>query len=193
MKIKEFTFTSFDSKPLYFVTTEDGASHLISLDSTIHSGFDHEEIVRIIKSNVLNKDLHKILVVDQNDSYYQDRTGRKPLLAILALAADDEATRYYIDPKTASVVGRYGNRSWVKRWLYHRLHSLNFPFLYNRRPLWDIVIVTFMIGGTALCVTSLIGMAGSRQKIAPAFPPLPFLIFVAFLFINNLCPDGLPW
>ena len=30
------------------------------------------------------------------------------------------------------------------------------PWLYNYRPLWDIVVLTFMIGGTTLCVTSLI-------------------------------------
>jgi hypothetical protein len=36
------------------------------------------------------------------------------------------------------------------------LHSLDFPWLYNYRPAWDIVVITFMVGGTALCVTSLI-------------------------------------
>ena len=46
--------------------------------------------------------------------------------------------------------------TWVSRWLYNGLHSLNFPWLYNYRPLWDIVVITFMLGGTALCVTSLI-------------------------------------
>jgi hypothetical protein len=40
--------------------------------------------------------------------------------------------------------------------LYTGLHSLNFPFLYNYRPLWDIVVIAFMVGGTALCVTSLV-------------------------------------
>jgi hypothetical protein len=40
--------------------------------------------------------------------------------------------------------------------LYHGLHSLDFPWLYNYRPAWDIVAITFMVGGTALCVTSLI-------------------------------------
>jgi hypothetical protein len=28
--------------------------------------------------------------------------------------------------------------------------------LYNYRPLWDIVVITLMLGGTALCVTSLV-------------------------------------
>jgi hypothetical protein len=65
-------------------------------------------------------------------------------------------TRYYIDPKTAAVVGQYSARGWVNRWLYHGLHSLDFPWLYKYRPLWDIVVITLMLGGTALCVTSLV-------------------------------------
>jgi hypothetical protein len=44
----------------------------------------------------------------------------------------------------------------VNRWAYHALHSLDFPWLYNYRPAWDIVVIAFMVGGTALCVTSLI-------------------------------------
>jgi hypothetical protein len=28
--------------------------------------------------------------------------------------------------------------------------------LYNYRPLWDIVVIALMLGGTALCVTSLV-------------------------------------
>jgi hypothetical protein len=75
---------------------------------------------------------------------------------ILATINDAEETRYYIDPKTARVVGGYTNRNWVARWLYNGLHSLDFPWLYNYRPLWDIVVITFMLGGSALCVTSLV-------------------------------------
>ena len=65
-------------------------------------------------------------------------------------------TRYYIDPKTGRIAGTYSSRNWVNRWLYHGLHSLDFPWLYNYRPLWDIVVITLMLGGTALCVTSLL-------------------------------------
>jgi hypothetical protein len=38
----------------------------------------------------------------------------------------------------------------------HGLNSLNFPWLYNHRPLWDIVVISFMVGGKALSVTSLV-------------------------------------
>ena len=70
---------------------------------------------------------------------------------------DDPArTHYYIDATTARVVGSYSSRDWVTRWAYHGLHSLDFPWLYNHRPLWDIVVITFMLGGAALSVTSVI-------------------------------------
>ena len=68
-----------------------------------------------------------------------------------------EQTRYYIDPEDRRAWSAATARSdWVNRWVYHGLHSLDFPWLYNYRPLWDIVVITFMLGGTALCVTSLV-------------------------------------
>jgi hypothetical protein len=75
---------------------------------------------------------------------------------VLAERTSGRQTRYYIDPRTARVVQTYDSSNWVNRWLYNGLHSLNFPWLYNYRPLWDIVVITLMLGGTALCVTSLV-------------------------------------
>jgi len=98
----------------------------------------------------------EVSVIERYDRYYLDRLHRAPLPVILARYSDPEQTRIYIDPKTALVVTGYRSGDWMERWLYHGLHSLNFPWLYNYRPLWDIVVITFMAGGTALCVTSLI-------------------------------------
>jgi hypothetical protein len=83
---------------------------------------------------------------------------------------DEAHSRYYIDPRTAQVVGSFRSRaqSWVNRWLYHGLHSINFPWLYNYRPAWDIVVLTLMLGGTSLCVTSvIIGFQLVRRKLFP--------------------------
>ena len=77
------------------------------------------------------------------------------------------------------MVGDYNPRTWVNRWLYHGLHSLDFPWLYNYRPLWDVVVITFMVGGTALCVTSLVlawrvlGRTLKRLPIGAAGEPSP--------------------
>ena len=43
----------------------------------------------------------------------------------------------------------------LNRWLYHGLHSLDFPFLYAKRPLWDIVVILLSVGGIVLSVTTV--------------------------------------
>src|SRR5690606_24767674 len=98
----------------------------------------------------------EIRTVDRYDYYYYDRTGRRPLPVVLALMHDADGTRYYIDPASGTVAGTYSDRNWARRFFYNGLHSLSFPWLYNHRPLWDIVVITFMVGGTALCVTGLV-------------------------------------
>jgi len=176
LEIKELSYTSYNSQPLYSATLADRSSRLINLDGQVVNGFDRDEVIGLVKKSVPNPEKLEIRNLERYDSYYQDRDRRRPLPVILALTNDAEATRYYIDPKTAAVVGNYSNRSWVNRWLYHGLHSLNFPWLYNHRPLWDIVVITFMICGTALSMTSLIlawraigkklrQLAGNRQRI----------------------------
>ena len=102
-----------------------------------------------------------------------NRRRRRPLPVIAVRLNDAGGSRYYIDPKTARVVGSYSAHSWVSRWLYHGLHSLDFPWLYRYRPLWDIVVISFMLGGTALCVTSLIlawgVLARNIARVIPGF------------------------
>src|SRR5262249_27794577 len=94
--------------------------------------------------------------LDQYDRFYLDRHRRRPLPVVRVRLGDHDATRFYIDPKTARLVGAYNARNWVTRYLYHGLHSLDFPWLYRFRPLWDAIVGAFMVGGTALCVTSLV-------------------------------------
>jgi hypothetical protein len=42
----------------------------------------------------------------------------------------------------------------LNRWLYHGFHSFDFPFLYYRRPLWDIVVIGLSIGGLVLSIST---------------------------------------
>jgi hypothetical protein len=112
--------------------------------------------MEMVRSAAGEKGLADLQVIDEYDRYYLDRDGQAPLPVILARYTDAQQTRVYIDPKTARIVSEYGSGDWMRRWLYHGLHSLNFPWLYKYRPLWDVVVISFMVGGTALCVTSLI-------------------------------------
>jgi hypothetical protein len=152
---KELEFTSFAGAPIYLATNRDGETRIVPVRGPPTSSFNVEEVMRIVRTTA-GKDLAELRVMDQYDAYYLDRRREAPLPVVYAELNDPVRTRYYIDPKTARIVGNYSARNWVSRWLYHGLHSLDFPWLYDYRPLWDIVVITLMLGGTALCVTSLV-------------------------------------
>jgi len=154
--VKELALTSVAGEPVYLATLARGETRIVPLDGPARDGFDAQRIVEIARTAAGAGGLAEIRVIDQYDRYYIDRLRKRPLPVILAQLNDAEHTRYYIDPKTARVVGGYSSSNWMSRWLYHGLHSLDFPWLYNYRPAWDIVVIAFMLGGTALCVTSLI-------------------------------------
>jgi hypothetical protein len=156
LDVRELEWTSFAGTPLFSANLAGGKSQLLSLVGHPVDRFAHDELIDIVKSVAPDPKAIEIKTLDQYDLYYLDRTRQRPLPVLLVLMNDPDKTRHYIDPKSARVVTTYSSRNWVNRWLYTGLHSLNFPFLYNYRPLWDIVVIAFMVGGTALCVTSLV-------------------------------------
>ncbi len=140
-EVKELEWTSFAGEPLYLATNGRGETRLIPMrwrteDDARSCGRDARGARRASGNH-----LAELRVVDEYDAYYLDRRGERPLPVVYARLNDAVATRYYIDPKTATVVGQYSARGWVNRWLYHGLHSLDFPWLYKYRPLWDIVVI----------------------------------------------------
>jgi hypothetical protein len=156
LDVRELEFASFAGEPVYVATLAHGDSRIVPLAGLPRQEFDRQQIGQIVSATVAAKGGADITVLDQYDRYYLDRRRARPLPVLLAELHDADATRYYIDPKTARVVGSYSARAWTTRWLYHGLHSLDFPWLYNHRPAWDIVVITLMLAGTALSVTSVV-------------------------------------
>jgi hypothetical protein len=154
--VKELELTSFAGEPVYLASAGRGQTRIIPVRAEPMAGFAPDRIVEIIKGAVGPANLAELRVMDQYDAYYRDRNHERPLPVILVRLNDSGNTRYYVDPKTARVVGDYNSLQWVNRWLYHGLHSLDFPWLYKYRPLWDVVVISLLLAGTALCGTSLI-------------------------------------
>ena len=154
LKVKEIELTSFAGEPFYLARLDDRSTRIVPVTGNPARAFETERIIDLVTA--AGKGRVTTRVLEQYDRYYLDRERLLPLPVVLAQATTDDETRYYIDPNTARVVRTYDPSNWVGRWLYNGLHSLNFPWLYNYRPLWDIVVITLMLGGTALCVTSLV-------------------------------------
>jgi hypothetical protein len=92
--------------------------------------------------------------LDDYDAYYYDRDRRLQLPVLRVRYADSQRTWLYFDPRRAAVVRKEERLTRLNRWLYHGFHSFDFPFLYYRRPLWDIVVIGLSIGGLVLSIAT---------------------------------------
>jgi hypothetical protein len=104
-------------------------------------------------------------LMNEFDEYYytNHQSGYQLPLPVLRLQfADAQATRFYVDVQTGRIVGRSTRRNRIYRWLYNGLHSFDFKWLRERRPLWDVVVVSFCLGGLTL---SMIGVVAASRRL----------------------------
>jgi hypothetical protein len=156
LHVQQLEFTAFAGEPVYLATLIDGETRIVPVNGEPVVGFDPARIMNVLRDAAQSSGGVDLSLLQQYDRYYLDRRRERPLPVVVAQLHNADRTRVYINPKTARVVAVYESPEWISRWLYHALHSLDFPWLYNHRPLWDIVVITFMTGGTALSLTSLI-------------------------------------
>ena len=99
--------------------------------------------------NVVAQDL-----LTDYDSYYYSRNGQAALPVLRVKFDDPLETWVYVDPELGQLVASIHRLHRVERWLYNGLHSLDFGFWYDRRPLWDVGMILLSLGALA---TSVIG------------------------------------
>ena len=118
--------------------------------------FGVDSLVARLKQAAPQAPIVESQLLDDYDSYYYSR-GRQTPLPILRVKFDDpDKTWVYVDPEVSQVVARVHKLDRVERWLYNGLHSLDFSFWYNRRPLWDIGVLILMGGGLASSVLGFV-------------------------------------
>ena len=156
VKVRELELVEVAETPFYIASAGPRDTRIVPIDGPPEPAFDQRFLQDAVTTATGSVALQEFGLIYQYDRYYLDRRRALPLPVFRVRLDDPARTHYYIDATTARVVGSYSSRDWVTRWAYHGLHSLDFPWLYNHRPLWDIVVITFMLGGAALSVTSVI-------------------------------------
>jgi hypothetical protein len=107
------------------------------------------------------------------DAYYYSQEGTKALPVLRIRYDDARQTWLYLDPQHGVIASRLDRAGRWNRWLYHGLHSLDFPFMYYKRPLWDIVVILLSLGGIALSVTSALPAWRRLVRHARGWVPAP--------------------
>ncbi len=118
--------------------------------------FPDEAMAEIARAAMPDAPIKDSVWLHDYDGYYYDSRGSRSLPVLRVRYDDAYSTWIYLDPARGGIVQRSVSITRLRRWLYQGLHSLDFPFLYYRRPLWDIVVIVLSIGGTVLSVTTLL-------------------------------------
>jgi hypothetical protein len=156
IRVKELELTEFAGEPYYLANESPAISRVIPVRGDSAEQFDRNRILQLVADVSKPATLAETRVVNAYEAYYLDRHQQHPLPAIFVRLNDANGSMFYIDPRTARLVEAYGDRSRWNRWLYHGLHSWDLPWLYRYRPAWDIFVLLLLLGGTWLCVTSVV-------------------------------------
>ena len=140
-----------------------------------HEPFGVESLLARLRAAVPGTAIASAELLEHYDSYYYARRGRAPLPVLRVKFADPAETWAYVDPAKSELVGIVHRGSRLERWLFNGLHSLDFAFWWERRPLWDIGLIALSLGALA---SSGIGMyLGIRRvrrdlgRLAPGSGP----------------------
>jgi hypothetical protein len=134
---------------------------------TPHDGaftkFSEKELRSAAATAMPGFDITESAWLEEYDDYYYDVLPSFDLglpraaktLPVLRLKFDDpEETWLYLTPSHGQMLKaeRLDRRN---RWGYYGLHAFDFATIYSRRPLWDLVVLTLLIGVTVLGATTL--------------------------------------
>jgi hypothetical protein len=118
--------------------------------------FDDASMEKIAEAAMPGVEIEEAVWLQKYDGYYYDSRASRPLPVLRVRYADEDSTWLYLDPQRGGIVQRSVSTTRLRRWLYQGFHSLDFPQIYFRRPLWDAVVIALSIGGTVLSATTLL-------------------------------------
>jgi hypothetical protein len=153
--VKEIEFLSVGGKSFYLATQDPEHTRLIPMTGPPTEEFNRAALIDLVTKASQPTGVTNARFITEYDAHYLDRSHELPLPVLFVQLKDSQRSSFYIDPRTARVVGSYSSGRWPERWLYHGLHSINLPWLYKHRPAWDIAVLVLMLGGTSLAITSV--------------------------------------
>lgn len=123
--------------------------------------FSTESLVARIAAAVPDTAIVSHDLLADYDSYYYSRGRQAPLPVLRVKLSDPLETWVYVDPALGEILATVHRMQRLERWLYNGLHSLDFGFWYDKRPLWDIGMIVLCLGALT---TSSIGLwLGTRR------------------------------
>ena len=161
--VKEIELLRIQDDPYYLVrampapggaasTPVDGPADLLAAADTLavrDRPFRVEALLSRLTAAIPGTPVVASELLHDYDAYYYARRRAAPLPVLRVKFGDPQETWVYVDPALGRVVASAHRLGRVERWLFNGLHSLDFAFWYDRRPLWDIGLIVLSLGGLA--------------------------------------------
>jgi len=157
--VKEIHFSQLHGKPYYIAYQDEEHTRMLLADGSQNRPFEifpPNNFIKKIKELNPGISINETMVLTDYDDYYYTKNKDKRLPVLRIKMNTPEKTWYYIDLKTGQMVLKHEKLSRLERWLYHGLHSLDFRFMFYKRPLWDIIMIVLMLGGLLASSTGLV-------------------------------------
>jgi len=163
----EAELVHYAGQAFYRVTDWEGTTRMIAGNADATTFPDAKAMVESAPGLILSSHLVDAAVLTAYDNYYYSRhpeRGERSLPVIRVRFADPEHTWFHLDPLTGEVIERSTLANRIYRWLYNGLHSFDIWWLWQRRPLWDLCVIAFSLGGLLL---SCIGVTIGWRRLRP--------------------------
>lgn len=178
-EVRELRWTRTAGQTLVLASGSGGGRPAVLDAATAHAHVPDPEALKAAAARLLPDPVARIDLLNAYDLHYYSRaphtmTGgaEKPLPVWRVVFADAHATWVHLDPATGAVLGRTDSTRRLNRWLFGMLHSWDWLALLDRRPLWDLVLIAFSLGGAALSLTGVvIGWRRLGRKLRTARRP----------------------
>lgn len=149
----------------YRVTDRDATVHMVGGNARSSALPEIGSMLTLAPKLIPGAPLADATVLTAYDNYYYTRhpeRGDRMLPVIRVRFEDSQHTWFHLDPLSGQIIDRSTRTNRVYRWLYNGLHSFDLWWLWQRRPLWDICVITFSLGGVLL---SMIGVVIGWRRL----------------------------
>jgi hypothetical protein len=149
--------TALAGKPGYLFHLTSGREMWVDAGSgVVRSQLDSAAILDVAQRVLPGARVAGFTLLTSYDAYYYARPHREMHLPVSRVTFDDAAhSVLYLDAVSGEPTGFVDDEFRRWRWMRDGLHSIDFPGINGRRPLWDLIVWLLLLGGTFSAATGV--------------------------------------
>lgn len=156
LQIRELLLTYFGGKPIYIALASPSETVILVERGSVQTFLDPQIVRSIVAQTARPYAITESRLVTRYEVYYVDRKNRLRLPVLYLRLDDPQQSIFYIDLFSGGIARSYSRWQRLDHWLYEGPHDFDIPWFYRYRPLWDVIVIFCLAGGTWLSISGII-------------------------------------